>query len=169
MATRRRAGPKDQFLNFLDLTSKFNAADSSNIEETTWNTGLSIRAGLAFLIHQLEVIFQPFDASNEQILMLATETGKTSLGLTHYGDRGVMCMARSRWRVYTQGGGALNQPHVLRWLPPFPIAAPQIVTYLQTSLDEAGLRGQPVGIRLGYTTTEVDGAMYAEIAETWGY
>lgn len=168
-SVRRGGAPRDLFLNFMDLTAKYDATDSSSLEETEFGTGLTIRGGLAFLIHQVEVIFPTFAADNDQLCMLCTEKGKSAIGANQFGDKGVIAYFQRQWAYVTSGGGVIDTPMIARFMPPVPVAAPNISVYLKTSADEAALRAAPVGVRLGFTTVELDPALYTEVAETWGY
>lgn len=162
------ATPSDMYMNFLDATVTMGAT-STDVVSTEVATGLSIRGGLAFLIHKVEWCFNNIGAAATSYLeaALSTRSGETSV--PELGDQGTI----DRYFLDCNGGTSSSFYQSLpihhNFLPPIPVAAPKIVCYATASVDTAVFRSKTLECRIGFTTVKIDSRMYTELAETWGF
>lgn len=161
--------PADMFMQFKDITVLLNGANTSTLEEQEIDTGLSIRGRLVWLIHLIEVSIPLWSFTAPLVLDVGASTRVGLAAMPPLGDPGVLFRASLSAHVATEGGMVHTSPMQLRYLPPFPLAAPKLSVYAQSDADEAAFQGKPVSVRLGFTTAPLDAAMYTEIAETWGW
>ncbi len=157
----------DMFMNWADISVNLDAADSSVLVEAQRNTGLSIRGALLWLIHVVEIYFPREGASNELQMAVSTRAGLAVMPLL--GDTGVVVKAIHAVNLTVEGASQYTQPVQLRYLPPIPIAAPQLSLYAKSAANIVGLRGDLLEARIGFTTAPLDAAAYTEIAEVWGW
>lgn len=157
----------DLFLNFKAITCLTDAADSATLAEAKINTGLSIRGMIIWLIHLLEVHMPLAGATCTVRAALSTRQGLTSMPSQI--DDGLICRWEQKQDIAAAGALVVVYPHAAHYLPPIPIATPEISLYVDASPDIAGMRAKPVDVRLGMTTSPLDAAAYTEIAETWGW
>lgn len=163
------SGGKDLYMNFMSIDVDLDAADSTTVVEQQVNTGLSVRGGLAWLIHLVEIYFT--DASVHQNYLLAalsTRHGETEVPTIFDGG----CIAAARRDSFTAGSAYWTfdyQPKQINYLPAIPIAAQSISLYAASETNSATYQGETIEVRIGYTTVELDAKMYLEIAEAWGY
>ena len=157
------------YMNFMDVSATLDSANSSTLVEEEVATGLSIRGGLAFLIHKVEII--PADirgtVAEQTLVALSTKAGLTTI--PELGDSGCILKYEDTFVYASSGVGFEHGPKHFNYLPPIPLAHPKIVTYVQTIADEASFRSVKVQIRIGFTTIKVDNKMYTELAEVWGF
>lgn len=170
MARRPAAGDAtDIFMQFKDLSVSLDGAQSHTLVEQKFATGLSIRGRLVWLIHMLEITMD--------IAPSATVRGYMSLStipglplLPTLGDRGLVAAATNLYSgAAASGWGIVKQPMQLRYFPPIPLAAPELVLYAKTSIDTAAARDADIWCRVGFTTTELTNALVLELAEVWGW
>lgn len=165
------ATPSDMYMNFLDASVTTDATASTTLASAEVATGLSIRGGLAFLIHKVEVMwpFLDFGANPNHIrVMLSTKADQAAL--PDIGDQGAISGAQMCVDFSASGGLNLEEnPKILNYLPPIPVASPKIVAYVDCLADDAAWRGKEVGVRVGFTTVKIDSKLYTELAETWGF
>lgn len=159
--------PSDMYMNFLDATVTLDSANSSTLESTEIATGLSIRGGLAFLIHLVEIVWPDVQADDHLLAGLSTKSGETSV--PSLGDTGCISSFAMNYERVTQGINRCPQTQQLSYLPPIPLASPKIVAYAATNADDAQARSKVVHIRIGFTTVKIDNRLYTELAETWGF
>lgn len=161
---QKKGTVKDAFLQFAVVKVTTDAANSTVLVQATLETGLSIRGGLAWLIHLLEW-FLPHQAATlaDMSGVLCTVKGLTALPAL--GDKGVL--SRADW--VSNSASEMWQPHRQSFLPPVPIASPSLTLYAKSTADVAGLRGKEAHCRIGYTCITLDAALYQEIAEVWGW
>lgn len=158
----------DAFLNFATFSGTFDAADSSVLVEIPVNTGLSIRGALIWLMHLVEAHFEFVPAAVTARAALSTRQGLVAMPVL--GDDGLVAL----FELTVLFAGAayaapIIQPLVQHFLPPIPLATPQLSLYTATGADVAGMRGDKVDLRIGFTTAPLDGAAYVEVAEAWGW
>lgn len=156
-------------MNFADLSVTLDAANSTTLVEGQFKTGLSVRGQQAWILHSAEVFFADTGAANNiQEIALCT-VGELST-MPDLGDKGVILKMRERL-LYAGAAFAQNmlRPMEKNFLPPVPIASPNLSIYAKTGTDEAVLRSEEIQVRLGFTTVPMDAKMVLEIAETWGY
>lgn len=162
---------KDLFMNFADVSAMTDAANSGSLVEAAVNTGLSIRGQLIWLIHLIEVTFPILDlhgGTNHQFGMaLSTRAGLATM--PNIGEGGLIARMTAAMKFTTSGAQMSFTPLVLHYLPPIPLASPQISIYVNTNVDLAGYRAKTIHARLGFTTAPLDAAAYTEIAEVWGW
>lgn len=162
----KRAPPTDAFMNFKDVTVDLDAADSSALVSNDENTGLSVRGALIWILHLVQVWlpYKQSAVSSELTYALSTVSGLTSM--PSLGDRGLI----TKMHIAFFGAGTLMiSPQVQHYLPPIPLAAPQITAYAQTDVNDVPYRGLEIEARLGFTTAPLDAASYTELAEVWGW
>lgn len=159
----------DKFMQFGVIKGVLTSS-SDDLVSANLNTNLSIRGGLAWLIHVVEFIFEGslFSAAFSSFDMsLSTVKGETVI--PDIDDKGVI--AFSRFISQYASSGAYNpgaMPKVLSFLPPVPIASPNLTLYGKCSTDAAAMDATAFKCRFGFTTISLDDGMYTEIAETWG-
>lgn len=162
------ATPSDLYMNFLECSVTMNASNSSTLESSAVNTGLSIRGQLAFLIHKIEVV-PPYQGNTEEVIRYAISTRDDLSTMPSLGDKGTVFHGHQDYRLATSGAIIALMPHVFDYLPPVPVASPKLVAYVQTAADDSSYRGLELQMRIGFTTVKIDSRMYAELAETWGF
>lgn len=162
-----QVAPKDAFMNFKGVKVSLDAADSSALVEARLETGLSIRGGLAWLIHKIEVYMKAADADYTLRVALSTRQGLTGIPLLN--DDGTVCYFEERGMLVTEGFPIIQRPLQAGYLPPVPLASAMLSLYAKTAADVATLRAKEIELRIGYTTTPLDAALYTELHETWGW
>lgn len=164
----KKALARDMYMQFKDVSVEYDGSDSSVLVEGQVDTGLSVRGQLIWLVHLVEFFFADDEgASQAQYVRICTRRGLVVL--PDIGDNGVISGAERQLVVITSGTGFTMQPLVNHYLPPIPLASPQLSIYAETRTNEVTLRGDTVEARLGFTTAPLDSAAYTEIAETWGW
>lgn len=166
------ATTKDLYMNFKDVEVDLDSTTSTaTLVEAETDTGLTIRGGLVWLLHLIEWYFSDdaAAASVTQIACLSTVAGQATM--PELTDKGTIAKAQSAFQFATGVGFqfGLMQPFAQHYLPPIPIASPQICLYAKTNVDNSNLDGDTIRARIGFTTAPLDNAMYTEIAETWGW
>ncbi len=162
------AAPKDLYMNFKEITVVTDAANSVTLVEASVDTGLSIRGGFMWLIHLVEMEFDmPFIGTTHS-LYAALSVLKGRAVLPTYGQNGLITRYVRTFEALTSGFTNVQEPNRFSFLPPIPVAAPNLSLYAKSSLDHATLRGKDIHCRIGYTTTKLDSAAFLEIAEAWG-
>jgi hypothetical protein len=171
-----KAKPKDIFTQFKVIRIKTDNANSTTLvggaaDDPVIDTNLSIRGGYAWLIHNIEwwLPCEVDAAAAESAVdaVLCTVGGLAALPLLT--DKGVISKCTLMTDAVTSGGMGLYQPHNVHFLPALPLAAPNIYLYAASRTNQTGLRDEYVEARLHITTIEMDNALYAELAEVWGY
>lgn len=159
--------PTDVFMQFATLEGVWPGV-TTGLTEAKLKTGLSIRGGLMWLVHMVELITtQPSVSGNRaQVSLSVREDLVTTPRLSDAG-----CIAEFMQHcLFAASGRSIGQfPKVAHFLPPVPLAAPNLSLYWVSSADDVALDGLPVIARVGYTTSPLDARSYAEIAETWAY
>lgn len=156
---------RDLFMQFKYIQAT-TGADASTLTEGTASTGLSVRGGYAWLIHEVSVdIPKPSETDTYLNIVLAVLNGQGTM--PDIDDKGVI----ERWSHYVQitTSGLSSKfvaPEVRRFQPPIIIANPTLSLYVQGSND-AALNNKAFKVRIGYTTIPMDQEQYLEIAETW--
>lgn len=163
------ANSKDLYMQFADVSVNLDSSNTTTLVEGNVNTGLSIRGGLVWLIHLIEIIFAEGETTASVTQNIALSTTPDLAAMPDLGDAGVICKAEKQVILVTSGVAFNLQPSAFHYLPPIPLAAPQISIYANTTADNSPLRGDLVEARIGFTTVPLDSALYAEIAETWGW
>jgi hypothetical protein len=160
--------PKDLFIQYKDISVLTDGADSTTLVSADFDTGLSLRGGIAWLIHMIACQAEVLNVTAEGVrIALSTLKGKTAMPRLH--DKG--CIDVFSWvaEFLTSGMFALDAVSRHSMMPPLPLAAPNISLYVQTPTDVAAARGTFVDIRIGYTTMPLDAPIFQEIAEVWGW
>lgn len=164
-----KAAPSDLYMNFMDLTVAMNSTNSSTLVTESVSTGLSVRSGLAWLIHKVEVIPGDINGAATAVVRTALSTRKDLTTIPALGDKGCI-LQMDMGILYSATGNSRHQtPIPYNYLPPIPLAAPTLNVYAQTTADTATQRGKDVKVRIGFTTQEIDNKLYLELAETWGF
>lgn len=161
--------PTDVFMQFASWKLTWPSV-TTTLVETKKNTGLSIRGGLMWLVHLIEVFgaFLPALASSTVMqLDMALSTVPDATVIPTAGDKGFVGGVSSCTNMATSGGVNDGLPLRLSYLPPVPLASPRLSAYIIGSQDMSPLDGLDVYVRVGYTTSPLDSRAYAEIAETW--
>ncbi|TET55250.1 MAG: hypothetical protein E3J64_00565 [Anaerolineales bacterium] len=163
------AKPQDIYMQFADVSVAYHATDVTNVVEGFRNTGLSIRGGLVWLIHMIEILFIGIyyhgNTDQKESIALSTVTGLTSMPLL--GRKGTLCKAELDHGLTTSGAASGEGPKILRYLPPIPFAAPSVRIYGACLNNQVPMQGKTIEARIGYTTEAIDKATYAELAEVW--
>lgn len=163
MASKKDA-PKDIFMQFKGIAD---TAEGTTFTAAEFPTGLSIRGALLWLMHVVE-FFLPQDShsviNGSYELALSTKKGLTAV--PNPLDDGVVAYHTSAIKEATNGGAYIPLVERHDFLPPVPLAAP--ILYLYGDGTNAAYTGG-IGVRVGFTTEELDAATYTEVAETWGW
>jgi hypothetical protein len=161
---------KDLYMNFRTIATATDGT-ATNLVEQKMNTGLSVRGRLIWLIHQLELHFVMAPAhAVDQAVRIALCTVEGLAAMPNLQDKGVIAVMAQMIHLNTNGEASWLMPWVQKWLPPVPIAAPNISLYVQADFNNAGVQNKPIKARLGFTTLSAEEpGVYTEIAETWGY
>lgn len=166
----------DLYAQFFPVRVNLDGADTSTVVEAEVPTGLSVRGGRAWLIHNISWWFADLHTmmiAGTVFFMDAYLMTRSRLAdVPMYEDQGVI----DAWHFsagVTAGGGEAREavaksPDRRHFLPPLIVASPRLYLWAQTSSDLAGLRTDPITARLEYTTVELEAATWVEIAETWG-
>lgn len=164
-----KADPSDLYMNFADISVDLDAANSASLVEGQFKTGLSVRGQLAWIVHSIEVYFADAAVATS-IQELAVCTVGELATMPDLGDKGVIHKCRERL-LYAGAAfaAAVYRPYGKEFLPPVPLASPNLSVYAKTAADDANLRGETIEVRLGFTTVPMDSKLVLEIAETWGY
>ena len=165
--------PADLFMQFKTLDGQTDATNGELLEERSYPTGLSIRAPLLWLIHKVSFYFDiptMMVVPDEHLVQIALSTipGLTVFPLP--GDNGLIELAEfviGHGAVGNEGGFTMQMPMEYNFLPPVPIAAPNLSVYCRQAPDTATLRANKQQVRIGFTTSPIDTEAYAEIAEVW--
>lgn len=164
----KAVGSADLYMNFSSFKGALDGTDSTTLVEVIVNTGLHVRASLIWLIHLVEAhVVYPTAAVEIQV---AFSTRQKLASIPELGDNGLIALFGQKTVTSAGGFHSLQEaPQRQAFLPPVPLATPAISMYLATVTDVAGVRGQPVAARLGFTTAPLDAQAYTEIVETWGW
>lgn len=179
---KKEAAPKDMFMQFASLVPTLDAANTSTTVELELPTGMSVRGGLIWLIHQVEVDYSALDhiirsttADLFGMLMVALSTKKALGNVPNIAADGTIIRDSVSYVASFEAADTthhvLVRDHVKRYhfLPPIPIASPRLTAYIKTAAAEVELQGLTVPIRVGFTTAPLDSKTYTEIIETWGW
>lgn len=165
MAKKSVVGGDDVFMQFAVLQATW-AAVSTTLVEGSLKTGLSIRGGLLWLIHMIQIYQKHCEITNAVCSQVVSSIEGLS-ALPTPTDKGCL-EAFSHCRHFTTNGGSvLKMPHEQKFLPPIPFAGPNLSLYLQSTVDAPLLDGTVCYARVGYTTAPIDKDAYAELAEVW--
>jgi hypothetical protein len=161
--------PTDIFMQFAAWKMTW-PGTSTDLTEVKKQTGLSVRGGLMWLIHLVELTgFIKPPVVTDVMVTAALSTIAGAAAAPTPADKGYVAGFTSVSTFLTSGMMQSLYPWVQHFLPPVPIAAPSLSAYIHSSADNSSLDGKDVHIRAGYTTTPLDAKAYAEIAETWSY
>jgi len=166
------ATARDLYVNFAVAKSAYDAANTTTLMHATIETGLSIRGGLAWLIHFIDFWFAPNNGANAHTQSLALSTRRDLAAMPGLGDQGLIDRCDTYFLYSTaigQGWYPDLRPVRRPFLPPIPIASPAITLYNVVSINEGSLQGKEVIARIGFTTVPMSNALYTEIAEVWGW
>lgn len=166
-----KEGPEkvsDLFTQFASLVSAFDGSDTAVLVEKQVQTGLSPRAGNAWLVHAVEFFMDGvhFDAA----MVVARALLSTSRGLAAMPDltaKGTIARVDRLSQLATSGAVIIDQPFRVPFFPPIPIASAWLALYVETNIDAAIYRGVKVEARIHFTTIPIDAKVALEIAETW--
>lgn len=166
----RRTQPSDLYAQVFDMRVVVNTENSTALNEAPHSTGLSVRGNHAWLIHSINLwthspVFLP--AAHAVYATVCTVKGMAQIPTP--GDPGVVHYFAAGLQYVTEGMTYWKEPMEDRFLPPIPLAAPNISLYVKTSLDTVSLRGIPIIARLHFTTVPMTPEIWTEIAETWAY
>lgn len=163
----KQNNPTDVFMQFAALAGVWPAV-TTVLTEVALKTGLSIRGGLMWLIHRIEFLTElPRTSDSEVAVSLSVRDGLVAL--PQLDDPGCLAELSVSQYYVTSGGNILQLPFAQHFLPPIPLAAPNLSLYFMSSPDQPTLDGTKIRCRVGYTTSPLDAKSYAEIAETWAY
>lgn len=171
MAKKETSG--DLFMQFKSLKGKTNATDSETMAGIDFATGLSVRAPLLWLVHKLEFDFDlatMMTTPDEHVVQVALSTIAGLTVMPRIGDHGIigiMDMVCGHGAVGNEGGFTMRSPETIDYLPPIPIAAPNLTIYVRAAPDVAALRSTYHEVRIGFTTAPIEKDAYAEISEVW--
>lgn len=163
----------DLFMQFKPLPGISNATDSETVSERSYTTGLSVRAPLLWLIHKVEIDFDlatMMVVPDEHVTQVALSTISGLTVFPRIGDHGVIAIVDvvvGHGAAGNEGGFVLKSPEVEDFLPPIPLASPNLSVYCRSAPDISTLRGIRHDVRIGFTTAPIEKDAYAEIAEVW--
>lgn len=165
------ANARDAFMNYAAWATV--SADLATLRSGTLNTGLSIRGGLAWLLHKVEAYLSTIipitETDQSESIQVAVSTIPNQAGIPDWTSQGTVDYwnIESNVRLTTSGAWQtlFRQPLESVHLPPVPLASPQLVGYAIS--DRAHTAA--VTFRVQFTTQTLDQALYQEIAEVWGW
>lgn len=157
--------PKDLFMQFAAVTVPLDGTDTSVLQESRIDTGLSIRGEFIWLIHLIEMDLTQKDADGSITAVLSSVPNQASLPTIV--DRGTVTWMKLGTKFDTEGRSVIESPKKAIYLPPIPYASPTLSLYAKTSAHEAGIIGAVQECRIGYTTLPITKEIYLEIAEVW--
>lgn len=163
----KQASSRDDYMNFVG-TKVMLGADTSVVVKGEIDTSLSVRGGLAWLIHLVEWVMGYWTSPGQLLkrAVLSTRNNLTSYPALY--DDGVIdqCI---RDTSYEAGGHATDlwMPKRHGYLPPIPIASSKLALYAHTVAHNAASVGEVIECRIGFTTIKLGAAAYTEVAETW--
>lgn len=166
---KRKETMSDLFMQFASVITTFGAATNALFEASV-QTGLSVRGQLAWLIHQVE-FFMPWGpawAAAGASMQMALSTRLASAVIPRPEDPGFIAGQQSGAERATEGGNAGVTPLVSRYLPPVPIAAPQLSFYIESAADVPAWQNESCVARIAYTTVPIEVPLYTELLEVWG-
>jgi hypothetical protein len=85
------------------------------------------------------------------------------------GDDGTIMYCERQTFLTTSGAMDTTWPKRYPFLPPVPIAAPELHLYAMVATNIAALYGDTVHGRFGFTTAPAEVGMALEIHEVWGW
>lgn len=159
--------PTDVFMQFAAFSGVWPGV-TTVLSTADLKTGLSIRGGIMWLIHMVELITAAPNLNGIHVQVSLSVRDALTV-FPKLDDPGVLAHMEMEAHFNTSGRMIWGFPMVSHFLPPIPLAAPNLSLYWQSSADDAGLDGEDVIARVGYTTSPLDAKAYAEIAETWAY
>lgn len=160
--------PTDLAMNFLPVTAVLDGADSSVLVSADVPTGVSLISSVAYLIHSIEWNVSDLPELDNQVqACLQARSGLAAMPNIH--SNGSIDIFFLHHKITTSGASYVAMPQVHNWLPPIVYASPKFVLYAKTQSDEAGMRGESIVGRVGFTTAKLTSAMFREIAQTWGF
>lgn len=165
---KRVDAPADMFMQFAEIKGTTGAV-SNALEETKVQTGLTIRGGLLWLVHLVEINFEGDYTANFNGFEWALSTVSGQSTLPRQGDKGTVSRGRRRLEVITSGGSIYAEPIQMHYLPPIPLAAPTLSLYVLGETNHADGQNKNVDMRLGFTTAALDAKTTLEVAEVWGW
>jgi len=157
--------PTDMFIQFASLQIDLTGVLLLSILK---NTGLSVRGGLMWLIHWVE-LYQSggcvgLAAGGTEYLALSTLNGLPQI--PNVGDKGLIAREDFFSTMVTTGASDAWARRRTPFFPPMPLAAPHLVFYARRNVSTTTA---PVYCRVGYTTTHLEAKEYAEVAEVWAF
>lgn len=165
---RKNEAPADMFMNFAGVASRSHPTSGDTLQETVFQTGLSVRGQLIWLIHLVEFYTALLTANNSGWdVALSTRQGLPTM--PQLNDHGLIARIRYRYGGAIAAGMFVQpDPQRQSFLPPLPISAAALSVYIQGFADHADSDDQDMPLRIGFTTAPVDAGTYVEIAELWG-
>lgn len=158
----------DVFMQFRTIAHTHHANNHTTLTESYIETGLEIRGGLGWVIHQVEVEYAKAPRTTSGFAKFAISTRRNQAALPNFGERGCLTRFAKGAGFATSGLAFDDLNHKVGFRPPVILAARYMASYFQEDVDDAQLDGQTSYIRIGYTTLKLTPADYIEIAETWG-
>ena len=159
----------DVFMQFRTIAFQHHASDHTNLIEAYIETGLEIRGGLGWIVHELDLFQASMHGTVVSIWRWAVSTRRGQAVIPQMGDRG--CLKRFDTGGRTSAGGFFNIESLHQhktWRPPILLASRYLALYMEMTADDPVLDGTTSYLRVGYTTLSLTPADYIEIAETWG-
>lgn len=175
----KKATSTDMFLQFAPFAGELGSPTTA-LQELQVGTGLSIRGQLIWLIHWVEfwldlsaIMSETTFVDAEFWQVISTRKGLSVIPTLD--DDGVVAVCMHQVNVKAAAGTAENvanvnvQPIRQQFLPPVPLAAPNLSLYSVCADSVPVSVAAPSVARIGFTTAPLDAAAYTEIAETWGW
>lgn len=177
MASEEDVVVQDLFCQWKSPYVVLDAADSTDLEEAEFDTGLALFADYAWALHGVE--FWPSSGLMKMASTLAADAyntlkmciGRSGLSSIVPNAPGVMALKEIYFgESYLTSGIAVHTHEApIEWRPPtpVPIAASKLSLYAQSEVDHADLRSSVVRARLYFTLIPTTPQLWKELAERW--
>lgn len=163
--------PEDIYANFMTILAHFDATDSSAVEETTIDTGMtpfsSTPWGMSIAKVQVYIDdIRNLDAINLAACAISTQQGLAALPeVSDYGC--IEKFAVNTLSAAAAGNGTVTAPWSELYIPTILVAAPKISVYCATAVDDANLQGTEVHVRIHFLSVPMTTSAWQEVAATW--
>lgn len=156
-------------MQFKGLCVSLDASDTTTLVSADVDTGLSLRGGIAWLVHAIDVAWMDAVEAVAVVYSVALSTLKGQAVIPDLLAPGCVYRWNLQSTMLTSGRSDIHLQRREVFGPPVPLATPNLTIYASTQVDVAAARGDEIQIRIGYTTIPLEPAIFQEIAEVWGW
>lgn len=160
------AGQSDLYTQFFVVTNSTDASNSTTLTHTRQSTGLSIDGNRFWLIHAIDYDYTITHAASNRMRSSLAVTD-TFTAFPEMDQPGVIDVNKFHATIVTQGISVDDWVRTANFLPPIPIANPNITLYNNTSVDNVAHRNVETHARIRYTTIPANQATILEVSQLW--